>query len=191
MREHLSGIPVNWTPEWVSGPILLAPAAYQELCDVTVGIARILEKSYLSLGSSFSERARNLGINWEPYHASNPYFLSEEFEREWVRAIARPDLVLAATGVRVLEANFGSAVGGSHRVPSTRHTRALPRRSRWPGGVAIAVAAVVLYRIVTFKIVITVACLAYPHVRTHRVPSRTGSTGSARGSDEHPLTAPA
>jgi uncharacterized protein (TIRG00374 family) len=44
---------------------------------------------------------------------------------------------------------------------------------------AIAVAAVVLYRIVTFKIVITVACLAYPYVRAHRVPSLTGSAGSA------------
>ena len=112
LREHLSGIPVNWTPEFVSGPILLAPPAYQEICDVAVGIVRILEKSYLSLGSSFSERARNLGIDWEPYHASNPYFLSEEFEREWSGAIARPDLVFTATGVRVLEANFGSAVGG-------------------------------------------------------------------------------
>jgi uncharacterized membrane protein YbhN (UPF0104 family) len=30
---------------------------------------------------------------------------------------------------------------------------------------AIAVAAVVLYRIITFKIVITVACLAYYHLR--------------------------
>lgn len=38
---------------------------------------------------------------------------------------------------------------------------------------AIAVAAVVLYRIVTFKLVITVACLAYPLVRARRVPSRS------------------
>jgi hypothetical protein len=112
MREHLSGIPVNWTREWVSGPILLAPTAYQELGDVAAGIVRILEKSYLSLGSSFSERARNLGIDWEIYHRSNPYFLSEEFEREWSGSIARPDIVFTAAGVRVLEANFGSAVGG-------------------------------------------------------------------------------
>ena len=38
---------------------------------------------------------------------------------------------------------------------------------------AIAVAAVVLYRIVTFKIVITVACLAYYHLRARRVPARS------------------
>ena len=38
---------------------------------------------------------------------------------------------------------------------------------------AIAVAAVVLYRIVTFKIVITMACLAYYRLRAHRVPDRS------------------
>jgi hypothetical protein len=38
---------------------------------------------------------------------------------------------------------------------------------------AIAVAAVVLYRIVTFKIVITVACLAYYRLRAHRAPARS------------------
>jgi hypothetical protein len=112
LREHLRGIPFNWTPEWVSGPVLLAPAAYEEICSVAVRSVKILEKSFLSLGSSFSKRARRLGIDWDSYREENPYFLQEDLEQEWSAAIARPDLVFSDTGIKVLEANIGSALGG-------------------------------------------------------------------------------
>ena len=112
LRGHLRGIPFNWTPEWVSGPVLLTPAAHEEVSSVAVRTVRILEKSFLSLGSSFSERARRLGIDWDAYREANPYFLSEDLELEWSAAIARPDLAFSGTGLKVLEANIGSALGG-------------------------------------------------------------------------------
>jgi hypothetical protein len=112
LREHLRGMPFNWAPEWVSGPVLLAPAAYEEICSVAVRTIRILEKSFLSLGSNSSERAQRLGVDWDAYREANPYFLPEDLEQRWSAAIARPDLVFSGTGIKVLEANIGSALGG-------------------------------------------------------------------------------
>jgi hypothetical protein len=91
---------------------MLNPDSYREVCDVAVRFVGILEKSFRSLGDTISGRARRLGIHWDSYCAENPYFLPDSLEETWSAAVARPDLVFSDTGLKVLEANIGTALGG-------------------------------------------------------------------------------
>jgi hypothetical protein len=112
LAEELDGIPFGWKPELPLAPILLRADAYAELCAVVIRIVELLHRVYLGLGDTPQRRAAALGIRLDEYVAAHPFFLSEPVECRWRASIARPDVVVTASGFRVVECNVSAAVGG-------------------------------------------------------------------------------
>jgi hypothetical protein len=85
-------------------PFVVPRSSYQELFHVGNVLLNLLHRTVLYLGAGTEERLATLGTTMEDY----PLFLEERY----AACMARPDIVVSATGPKFLEFNVSGAVGG-------------------------------------------------------------------------------
>jgi hypothetical protein len=88
-------------------PIALATDTYAALGRVGSQILALLHQVAIRLGTRAVDRHRALGMD----PRLEPLFVSQTFEERYATAIARPDVLITATGPKFIEFNVGAGVG--------------------------------------------------------------------------------
>ncbi|WP_158895675.1 hypothetical protein [Amycolatopsis anabasis] len=92
-----------------AAPFVIPRCSYRELFHIANVLLDLLRRTVLHLGVSTEGRLAALGTTREDY----PLFLDDLFlEERYAACMARPDVVVGATGPKFLEFNVSGAVGG-------------------------------------------------------------------------------
>jgi hypothetical protein len=89
-------------------PVMLPRASYDELFAATAALLRLLRRALLECAPTAAGRIAALGADEEMY----PLIMDGPVEEEYATCIARPDVIVSATGPRFVEFNVGSGIGG-------------------------------------------------------------------------------
>lgn len=99
-------------------PIMLPRASYDELFAATAALLGLLRRTLLERAPTAAGRIAALGAAEEMY----PLVMDGPVEEEYATCMARPDIIVSATGPRFVEFNIGSGIGGV--VDTALHTAA-------------------------------------------------------------------
>ncbi|MGW1623496.1 hypothetical protein [Streptomyces sp. NPDC002172] len=97
--------PVNSTS---MTPVVLPQERYTELFDATRQLLRLLRRALFGIAPDFRGRLRALGAVEENY----PLWVQGALEETYATCMARPDIVVSPTGLKFVELNVGSGIGG-------------------------------------------------------------------------------
>ncbi|MFE7097363.1 hypothetical protein [Streptomyces erythrochromogenes] len=89
-------------------PVLLPRASYDELFTAGRALLRLLRWTLLECAPTAAGRVAALGADEEMY----PLFMDGPAEEAYATCIARPDVMVSATGPKFVEFNIGSGIGG-------------------------------------------------------------------------------
>lgn len=89
-------------------PVVLPRASYDELFAASSVLLRLLRRCLLESAPTAAGRIAALGADPQMY----PLFMDGPAEEDYATCMARPDVLVSATGPKFLEFNIGSGIGG-------------------------------------------------------------------------------
>ncbi|MCY0935870.1 hypothetical protein [Streptomyces sp. H34-S4] len=89
-------------------PVVLSRASYDELFTASSALLRLLRRTLMESAPTSAGRVAALGADHEMY----PLFMDGPAEEDYATCMARPDVLVSATGPKFLEFNIGSGIGG-------------------------------------------------------------------------------
>ncbi|MFE2328705.1 hypothetical protein ACFXD5_33195 [Streptomyces sp. NPDC059385] len=89
-------------------PVFLPGASYTELFTAGRDLLRLLRRTLLESAPTAAGRVAALGADPAMY----PLFMDDPAEEAYATCIARPDVMVGATGPKFVEFNIGSGIGG-------------------------------------------------------------------------------
>ncbi|MGW1775062.1 hypothetical protein [Streptomyces sp. NPDC002104] len=108
-------------------PVVLPRASYDELFTASAVLLRLLRRTLLESAPTAAGRVAALGADPEMY----PLFMDGPAEEAYATCMARPDVLVSASGPKFLEFNIGSGIGGV--VDTALHSRAWTAAFGGPG----------------------------------------------------------
>ncbi|MFF2540972.1 hypothetical protein ACFVUY_00160 [Kitasatospora sp. NPDC058063] len=99
-------------------PVMLPRSSYDELFTATADLLALLRRTLLERAPTAAGRIAALGADERMY----PLVMDGPAEEDYATCIARPDVMVGASGPRFLEFNIGSGIGGV--VDTALHTAA-------------------------------------------------------------------
>lgn len=108
LRDGMSELPFWWSPRTPLAPLVLSAAAYAELAGAARAILALIQRAVAGLGATAAQRNERLGM--DPAFAV--LYGAEETERRYAGWQYRPDVVLTASGPKLIEFNVSAATGG-------------------------------------------------------------------------------
>ncbi|WP_185921641.1 hypothetical protein [Streptomyces sp. WAC06614] len=99
-------------------PVMLPRSSYDELVAAAGALLRLLRRTLLERAPSAAGRIAALGADEGAY----PLVMPGRVEEDYATCIARPDVMVDATGPKFVEFNIGSGIGGV--VDTALHTAA-------------------------------------------------------------------
>lgn len=89
-------------------PVVLSQQSYGELFTAASALLRLLRRTLLESAPASAGRIAALGADEHLY----PLFIDGEVEEAFATCIARPDVMVDATGPKFVEFNIGAGIGG-------------------------------------------------------------------------------
>ncbi|MFI5830181.1 hypothetical protein ACIA6C_23530 [Streptomyces sp. NPDC051578] len=89
-------------------PVFLPASSYDELFTAGRSLLRLLRRALLESAPTAAGRIAALGADEAMY----PLFMDDPAEEAYATCIARPDVMVGATGPKFVEFNIGSGIGG-------------------------------------------------------------------------------
>ncbi|MFF1697659.1 hypothetical protein ACFVXC_29275 [Streptomyces sp. NPDC058257] len=89
-------------------PVVLPEESYQEMFTAAAALLRLLRRTLLEAAPTAAGRIAALGADEEMY----PLFVDSAAEEDFATCIARPDVMVDATGPKFVEFNIGAGIGG-------------------------------------------------------------------------------
>lgn len=100
----------HYAPSWATAtcPVVIRPESYRELFKAAITLLGLLRRALLETAPSTAGRIAALKADPQMY----PLVMARPAEEAYATCIARPDVMIDATGPKFMEFNIGAGIGG-------------------------------------------------------------------------------